>query len=163
MATKGTAGEGSSPKGSKGKTRVSEADALKILKELAWRKLELYKSDSLDAIRGIVLQRSKIRGANLDPGKISWEELFKTNVCPNCRGRLTLLGERYLCDTCLIEIPANVYEAAEKQYYGETKLLDDEQQATQNLLDAGYSMNELVELYAKAEKEALTEPRWDKR
>lgn len=87
---------------------------------------------------------------------VRWGSLFGRQSCPACEGTVTKNGDKYACNKCGLEIPAELYERARGQHMKETELAERERVVNVRMDGMGLPPEKVDEIYATAiERAAL--------
>jgi hypothetical protein len=104
-----------------------------------------------------IVEHSYGKGARDPLLIINWGKVLNENQCPQDGGLLSLSGLGYICASCGLSVPIEVFDKAFAEHKEKIQLLQDEDVIKQKIRDARLSEQRVGDLYEAGVEEASVE------
>ncbi|MDD5112187.1 MAG: hypothetical protein PHG85_06555 [Candidatus Altiarchaeota archaeon] len=81
---------------------------------------------------------------------VRWGGLFARGECPSCSNKIERRGEEYVCESCGIKIPADVFDRAREQHVREADRRERELHIQERMKALGLTEDEVRDVYDRA-------------
>ncbi len=81
---------------------------------------------------------------------VRWGGLFARGECPSCGGKVEKRGDEYVCGSCALKIPADVFEKAKEQHVKDADRRERELDIQERMKALGLTEDEIRGVYDRA-------------
>jgi hypothetical protein len=116
------------------------------LREYYLRRHEAAKDTSNKEIHSMVMLHKYGAIVKGTPIVINWPKVFEENMCPSCRGLLSLKEKEYECPKCRFKLPVELFDRAHKGHDQRKQLRIQGQELLKEAENQGFSADMIEEI-----------------